>query len=288
MNYYVTLYLNEITLFQVQGQTVRDPTAVVVDLKHCRDPGQVYVTLSRAQTLSQLFILDNLYTDNWKTSADALLELRDSEKVALNTIRKSDSDFEIISMNIRSLRKSYEDVVRLFEFQASDVICLQETWLMPAEDPAKYEVGGMIPWLNSVGLGKGLATYCSTPFKLKQHYCLEDCQLTKITSEKLDIINVYRSSQCRVFEDELKSLINIKKPTIVCGDTNINVAADSCQLMDLMTSLGFKQLVTGSTHDKGGCIDQVFVNSSLNVTVEKIRVHFTDHDQLRVTIKDFN
>ena len=259
----------------------------MVDLKHCRDPGQVYVTLSRAQKLSQLFILNNLYTDNWKTSADALLELRDSEKEALNTIKKDDMNFEIISMNIRSLRKRYADVVRLFEFQPSDVLCLQETWLMPGEDPVKYEVGGMIPWLNSVGFGKGLATYCSSPFQLKQHYCLEDCQLTKITSEKLEIINVYRSSQCRVFEDELKSLINVKKPTIVCGDTNINVAAGSCQLMDLMTNLGFNQLVTGSTHDKGGCIDQVFVNSFLNATVEKTRVQFTDHDQIRITINDF-
>ena len=259
----------------------------MVDLKHCKDPGQVYVTLSRAQKLSQLFILDNLYVDNWKTSADALLELRDSEKEALNTIKKDEKNFEIISMNIRSLRKSYADVVRLFEFNPSDVICLQETWLMPGEDPTNYTIGGMIPWLNSVGFGKGLATYCSSPFQLKQHYCLEDCQLTKITSEKLDIINVYRSSQCRVFEDELKSLINVKKPTIVCGDTNINVAAGSCQLLDLMTNLGFNQLVTGSTHDKGGCIDQVFVNSFLHATVEKTRVQFTDHDQIRITINDF-
>ena len=57
----IILNSNIILLFQVQGQTVRDPTAVVVDLKHCRDPGQVYVTISRAQKLSQLFILNNLY-----------------------------------------------------------------------------------------------------------------------------------------------------------------------------------------------------------------------------------
>ena len=189
-------------------------------------------------------------------------------------------------MNIRSLRKSLEDVVKLFKFDPCDVICLQETWLMPAEDPAKYIVGGMIPWLNSVGLGKGLATYCSSPFKFKQHYCLQDCQLTKITSEKLEIINVYRSAQCRDFENELELLINIKKPTIVCGDTNINVGATSCRLMELMTNLGFIQLVTVSTHDKGGCIDQVFVNSFLNATVKKTRVQFTDHDLLRVIIKD--
>ena len=113
--------------FQVQGQTVREPTAVVVDLKHCRDPGQVYVTISRAQKLSQLFIMNSLYTDNWKASRDAKFELENSEKVALNTIKKSESDFEIITMNIRSLRKNVNEVVRMFEFNPCDVICLQET-----------------------------------------------------------------------------------------------------------------------------------------------------------------
>ena len=273
--------------FQVQGQTVRDPTAVVVDLKHCRDPGQVYVTISRAQKLSQLFIMNSLYTDNWRASRDAKFELENSEKVAVNTIKKSESDFEIITMNIRSLRKNVNEVVRMFEFNPCDVICLQETWLMPGEDPSKYKVGSMIPWLNSVGMGKGVATYCSKPLTFKQHFCLEDCQLTKITSEKIEIINVYRSSHCRVFEDELQTLIDVKKPTIVCGDTNINVGAGSGQLMDLMTKLGFKQLVIGSTHDKGGCIDQVFVNSFLNAKVEKTRVQYTDHDQFRVILKDF-
>ena len=263
-----------------------------MDLKHCRDPGQVYVTLSRAQKLSQLFILNNLYTDNWKTSADALLELENSEKEALNTITKDDNSFEIISMNVRSLRKNFQDVVRQFEFWPCDVMCLQETWLMPGEDPAKYEVGGMIPFVNSVGLGKGIATYCKPPFKLKQHYCLDNCQLTKISSEKLEIINVYRSSNCQVFEDELEFLITIKKPTLVCGDTNINVTTGSPRLINTMTKLGFTQLVLGSTHDKGGTIDQVFVNSLLRDTtaleIIKTRVSFSDHDMIRIIMKETN
>ena len=157
---------------------------------------------------------------------------------------------------------------------------------MPGENPAKYTVGGMVPWLNYVGFGKGLATYCSFPYKFKQHYCLDDCQMTKISSEKLEIINVYRSSKCTVFEDELESLIEVKKPTIICGDTNINVSSGSSKLLDLMTKLGFTQLVSGSSHDKGGTIDQVYINSYLRGTikVEKTRVSFSDHDLLRVVL----
>ena len=164
---------------------------------------------------------------------------------------------------------------------------------MPGEDPAKYQVGDMIPALNSVGQGKGIATYFSSPFKLAQHYCLENCQLTKLSSDKLDVINVYRSAQCTNFENELEAIMNVKRPTIVCGDTNINVGPDpdrsSLNFVHSMSSLGFIQLVSGSTHDKGGSIDQVFVNMTLkdNVSVTKTKVHFSDHDLIRVVLKDF-
>ena len=99
------------------------------------------MTLSRAQKLSQLFILDNLYTDNWNASCQCLDELEDSEKNALNTIKKDENTLEIVSINTRSLKKHYQDILRYFEFHPSDMMCLQETWLMPGEDPAKYQVG---------------------------------------------------------------------------------------------------------------------------------------------------
>ena len=249
--------------------------------------------MSRAQKLSQLYILDNLYTDNWKASLRCLDELEDSEDNALNTMKRDESTLEIISLNTRSLRKHHQDIFRHFEFHPSDMICLQETWLLPGEDPAKYQVGEMIPVVNSVGQGKGIATYFSSPFKLAQHYCLEDCQLTKVSSDKLDVINVYRSSNCTTFENELEAIMNKKKPTIVCGDTNINVGPDpeksSSSIVRFMTDNGFSQLVFGSTHDKGGTIDQVYVNLTLrdNVTIVKTRVPFSDHDKIRVIVKDF-
>ena len=87
--------------------------------------------------------------------------------------------------------------------------------------------------------------------------------------------------------------MNVKRPTLVCGDTNINVGPDpdqsSSSLVHLMSSLGFIQLVSGSTHDKGGTIDQVYVNLTLkdNVSVTKTRVPFSDHDQIRLVLKDF-
>jgi len=249
------------------------------------------VTLSRAQKLSQLYILDNLYVDNWKASLQCMNELEDSEDNALNTVKQDDDTFEIVSMNTRSLKKHHQDVSRYFEFQPSDMICLQETWIMPGEDPAKYQIGDMIPVLNNVGQGKGVATYFPPSFKLAQHFCLENCQLTKVSSDKLDVINVYRSANCTTFETELQAIMTIRRPTIVCGDTNINVGPDpensSSSFVNFMAKLGFTQLVRGSTHDKGGTIDQVFVNSNLreDISIRKIRVSFSDHDLMRIILK---
>ena len=162
---------------------------------------------------------------------------------------------------------------------------------MPGEDPAKYQIGDMIPVLNNVGQGKGVATYFPPSFKLGQHFCLENCQLTKVSSDNLDVINVYRSANCSTFETELQAIITTKRPTIVCGDTNTNVGPNpensSSSFVHFMARLGFTQLVCGSTHEKGGTIDQVFVNSDLKdqVTIRKIRVSFSDHDQIRIIVK---
>ena len=70
--------------------------------------------------------------------------------------------------------------------------------------------------------------------------------------------------------------------------TFINVGQDpDNSFVHFMAKLGFTQLVWGSTHDKGGTIDQVFVNSNLreDVSIRKIRVSFSDHDLMRIILK---
>ena len=46
------------TSHKVQGQTVKKPNNLVVDLQTVREPAQAYVILSRVQALSQIFILE--------------------------------------------------------------------------------------------------------------------------------------------------------------------------------------------------------------------------------------
>ena len=48
------------TSHKIQGQTVKKPNHLVVDLRTVREPAQAYVILSRVQALSQLFILESV------------------------------------------------------------------------------------------------------------------------------------------------------------------------------------------------------------------------------------
>ena len=87
----------------MQGHTIKAPTAVVVDFKKFREPAQAYVSLSRAQRLSQIFILDQLYHSKWKVSQSALNELANCEEKAINfTCPKEVGEVLIVSLMFRT------------------------------------------------------------------------------------------------------------------------------------------------------------------------------------------
>ena len=259
---------------------------MVVDLKYAKQPSQVYVMLSRAQTLSQIYIIDKLFEDNWRVSESAVRELQSSETNAVN-VENYEDKLMILSLNTSSLRQHFDDVLRLQQQRKFRILCLQETWLHTTTDPAEYKIDGLQLFLNSVGLGKGLATYCESDFILDQNVTNPLCQISKITSEKIDVINAYRSDGSREFLDELAAIIDENKPTIVCGDTNIDVLTnEGRELEKLMNDLRFTQLVCKPTHMRGGLIDQVFVSNHLRhqVTVKQEACRHSDHDILTIIV----
>ena len=87
--------------FQVQGQTFKAPTAVVMDFEKSKESSMCYVALSRVQKLSQVFIVDKLHEDcaGWRVSFSALDELDDSMKQAINTKTEEEHKLEILCLN---------------------------------------------------------------------------------------------------------------------------------------------------------------------------------------------
>ena len=133
----------------MQGQTIKQPTAVVVDLRYARNEAQVYVMLSRAQSLSQIYIIDKLFEEKWRASRSGLKEYNEGLVDAINVDHEEGKKpFEIVSLNISSLKKHFIDLERRYLNKAIDCLCLQETWLSENDNAAFYEISKIIPHLN--------------------------------------------------------------------------------------------------------------------------------------------
>ena len=117
------------TAHKVQGLTVKKPTPLIVDLRSVRESAQAYVILSRVQSKEQLYILESLCPEKITSSSLAIEELKRMKRIAINIDRTESKS--ILSCNIRSLRKNFEDLRLATSFKNAEIICLQETWLEP-------------------------------------------------------------------------------------------------------------------------------------------------------------
>ena len=79
---------------------------------------------------------------------------------ALNMQQRVHYDFEIISMNMRSLKKHFNDLINDPILPQADIVCLQETWLKENYDIHSYKIPGFHSSFNSVKRGSGQATFC--------------------------------------------------------------------------------------------------------------------------------
>ena len=216
------------------------PTAVVADLKKCGKEAMAYVIFSRVQKLSQIFLIDKLYEEKWNTSDSSMGELVTSEASALNRPRIAEEDFMILSLNILSLQKHYPEVVKLLETMKPSVLCLQETWIPPQS--VGYKVPGYEVQLNSVGRGRGIATYFKAGFTPRSDLSEVDCQITAISCKDFDVVNIYRSSSCKDISSQVAKVFN-DGPAIICGDFNIDLMKNGSQqknILSSMRSLGHK------------------------------------------------
>ena len=120
--------------------------------------------LSRVKVLSQLFIIDSICPEKIWASVNALEELKRLNSIAINN---DPSPACIISCNIRSLSKHYEDLITSSYVKNAKVICLQETWLdINVEQDSHLEIKDMHHHFVKVGAGKGIATYWKDDFCL--------------------------------------------------------------------------------------------------------------------------
>ena len=282
-----------------QGQTVNKPNKIVVDLRSVFIAAMAYVILSRVQELCQLFILGCVPRNKIYADQDALLELERLNAISMNSNpsvweRNSETYLKIFSLNCQSLKPKLGHIRSDQLALKADILCCSETWLISDTLENDLEIQPYKAHLNSFGKGKGLATYYEeNKFHISESVKAEKFQLTKLTSNHLDVINVYLSNKVNssLVVQSFVKLIDFQKTTILCGDFNICYKQEKNDKTVLaLEYLGFKQLVTQSTHIQGGHIDHVYLRQSkpeveIDVSVYSPYYSAKDHDALLISVK---
>ena len=115
-----------------------------------------------------------------------------------------------------------------------------------------------------------------------------------VGSSELNVINIYKSPSTippTFFMEDLRSIFDDKKETIIVGDFNICFREENNhQIIKLLKSMKFDQKIMSPTHVQGRYIDHVYhylPNPDENTTavdVLQFGQFFTDHDMLLVAI----
>ena len=201
-------------------------------------------------------------------------------------------DLKITFMNVRSIKKHFEDMKQDAMVMKSDVITVAETWLKDQDEAANYMLDGRKMIGASRGKGKGVQTYWKTneqsivdTVKFWDSYNTNTYQLTKLTtSDGIDIITVYSQSGSNLqgLTKKVREL-SVNKRVIIMGDFNFPANSDNI-FTEFMDSSGFNQLIDRPTHDSGGTIDHLYVR---NVTVKHFLhpLYFSDHSAISVMIE---
>ena len=288
-----------VTVHKFQGQTVKSPEKAVIDAKRVSksDPAQAYVMLSRVQELEQLFVLEKFPEDAIRVSSEAMAEI---ERLISVSVNKNPTNWEskdnnhttkVCFLNCRSLVNKFENIECDTSLLKSDLLILIETWLEEKKKDDEYELPGYRSNFNSRGRGKGIASYFKDKFKHVVNINQEGFTLTKLESEKLDVIGIYRSQTGNLVDmiNVLGDVIDMERTTVIGGDINICALTHKNNYVTAsLKEMGFQQIVANATHVSGGAIDHVYINcgkqTRFDWTLEFSAKYYSDHDGLGLTM----
>ena len=167
------------------------------------------------------------------------------------------------------------------------VLTLQETWCHNVHDNNHLQIPGYLIHLVSQGNGKGIATYFKAGFSVTGTINKSLYQISRVSSDTLNVINVYisRGADKREFMKDLGLLAKGTKPCIIVGDFNIDFLKTPDEfIIRQIVSNGFKQIVTSPTHEKGGLIDHVYIKNVTDKLEVTLRFPFySDHAAILLT-----
>ena len=282
-----------VTAHKIQGQTIEAPRKVALDLKSVFDPSQAYVMLSRVQSLDQVYIVDKLESKKLYINEAAKSELKRLQKISKNSNPmpwgKEDKNLKLASLNIAGLKAHFQDLLNDQKLLKADILHLQETSLDQSSNTSQFSLPEFFEsGFTKHGRGKGCAVYSKLMAKSYEWNSNDTMQVMKTIYEKIEVINVYRSSNGKQKEliEKLQQTINPKKLTIISGDFNLCAREEKTnRVSKFLEEIGFSQLVKEASHIQGRIIDHVYINcTEAVIDLERYSPYYSDHDALLVTL----
>ena len=279
-----------LTAHKVQGQTIKYPTPVVTDLETLFCSQHAYVVFNRVQELEQLFFL----TFNEKkimTSKDAKEKVRAMKVPEMSQwfCQKTKSFLKIAHINIKSLRKHFNDLTRDHTIMQADVICLSETWLHENEQLESFQIPDFTLYTMSNGRGKGAAIYCKGEllFPTINRFSGRDYSLVIVCVENCIIASLYLSNDheksSELFFILSQFVLETEMPCVIVGDFN-SEPTKTFYIYKYLNIYNFTQYVRYPTFDGGSCLDHFYSNVEPEFFCQHA-VFFSDHDCLCAIIR---
>ena len=281
-----------VTVHKFQGQTVKAPEKVAMDLRSVFEAAQAYVMLSRVQELEQLYILEKLPKDKIYANHSAMEEIDRLIKVSRNMNptewekEKDESKLKLCFLNCRSIQNKFHNIMSDRSLLKSDVIILTETWLTEETDMDEYTLQDYSMNCNNRGRGKGIISYFRGNFGNAVNINEDGFSISKLEDRNLKVIGVYRSQNgdLKDLANKLKDLVDTEVTTIIVGALEQGKNFLTCTLI----KMGFKQIVMKATHTNGGVIDHVYLRQGKQTrfewTLELMPKYYSDHDGVGLTM----
>ena len=249
-------------------------------------PGMAYVMLGRCETIEDMYIIGNFDPGGIKCLPDAKLETE--RLIAVEQRREAvehelyESSTVIGSLNVRSLRNHFKDVVEDPFLMKCDILGFCETWLHDGEEPEIPNFNGI--FVNS-GRSRGIAVFTRIPVDYEVLKA-DDALAVIVKLEKLDVMFLYltHNFDWNPVNNFFNKVISPEKPTLIMGDLNWHypdpVRADNLAMKNDLQLRGFNQLIRRATHDKGRCIDHLYISQHFenDISVKQQSVYYSDHD----------
>lgn len=207
---------------------------------------------------------------------------------------QSENDLSIISLNIRSITKNFDEFLVLMDSLKIDfdIVILTECWLNNTYTPKEIKNYISIQTELHYNQNSGIVVYAkdnlnitSLEVTITQGNCL------KIVIDKiLSVIAIYRSpsdNNILPFLHELRHIIATvnEQDVIIIGDININILdrnrhPQADNYLDLLTELKFRPTITVATRineNSQSCIDHIMLKSRRNARAAVFETTITDH-----------